>query len=510
MRRMSLAASLVTLLVVSTAPAAPARLGLLPLRLAPGYTTELATDALLATLGDALRGDLQEGDVGQVTRLAWPTALRGDDRPTFETLVGLGREAGCNGVVVLTAAAVEFTDKTTRLPLVGESTNRHALLRLTGGVIDVASGAAVANLDQTQKKDARGGRGPAIDSLLRDGVGTRDFDASPMGAVATALRTALVKDIKEALPRLADTAVAPPPQRPNQPADASFELAEWSTNITAGYGRRDTIAVVNRGKSARAFVIRPISGPQGIFGDVLGLGAADQPCTLGPGQFKYVRLVLNAPKPVGAGDLVLGLWSAAAGAVPKLDGAPTDKATVHVSFDEQPAMVQFQIVNQDPVTLAYTCRVTNEGDRDVTGLQLRPEPNDGRVELSPEFGGDAIHGTVVPAKGSLTLRVMPRFKPGVRSMDVKLVGWLGVDSTHAWPLHFEVPAGKAVYLGTGHTTACQNSNFQACVNQQRFNFGSNWNDNDDNGTSSRPGHGTDGTDPNHNNNENNTFNHHSQ
>ncbi|MBI5834642.1 MAG: hypothetical protein HZB16_20275 [Armatimonadetes bacterium] len=440
-------------------------LGMLPLRPQPGVGASAAEAAFINSLTEALRGDLELAQVGQVRALAWPTALRPDDRPTFETLIELGRQAGCGGVLVLTVAELDFADKTTRLPLVGNVTTRRASLRLRGGLLDVATSAAVANLDQAQKREARGAKGPACERLLREGVGTRDLDTSPMGAVVTALRAALAKDIAAALPRLSAVATTPPTQRADAPADAAFERAQWSTSISAGYGRRDTVAVFNRGAQPRSFIIRPITEPPGIDGAVLGLGAPGEPCTLAPGQYKYVRLVLNAPRQVTAGDLVLGLYSAAAGSVPPIEGAPVDKATVRVEFGAQVGQVAFQVVSQDPLTLAYTCRVSNPSDSAVNGLRLRPDPDDGRVQLLPGMGSNAIHGAVLPAHGSFTFQVVPRMGIDARAFDVKLRGYLGVEHAYEWPLHFELPEGKRMYLGTSHSAQYMSDSFEACVNQ---------------------------------------------
>ncbi len=173
------------------------------------------------------------------------------------------------------------------------------------------------------------------------------------------------------------------------------------------------------------------------------------------GQWGYIRLdkVAQGGAPVK--------WSFV-----QPDGGPkTDRTVVRLAFHSPTPTAEFQIVSQDPATLVYTCRVLNPTDQPISGLRLTPDPNDGRVDLSPSFGSNAIHGSIVPAQGSLTFKVIPHLRPGERSLDVTLRGYLGLEETRSWPLHFEVPEGRQWYLGTGHTTQYTSNSFESCVNQ---------------------------------------------
>lgn len=449
----------VGLLCVAAVPAAPnGRLGLFTVRLSPLAVTDLPTGKFTATLTDAIRDDLQQADLGQIIPLPWPAALAAGDRPTFETFVGVGREAGCNGVLVLTVASLDFAEKRTSVPLLGSITTRSARLQLTGGLVDVASAAAVANFDLQEKRDSKGDKGVAPAAAMNEGVGGQQFERSPMGAVVQALRPALLKEIVTYLPRLEPATAEPPARRADAPAGLGFELARYQVSIEPGFGRRGTVAVVNRGNAPATFVLRPIQQPEGMLVAALGQGAPSEPCQLGPGQWKYVRIIFNAAKPTAGREVTLGLFT-------DPNGDPGDQTRIQVDFSAPEPTVEFQVVSQDPDTLAYTCRVLNPTDQAINGLRLAPDPDDGRVDLSPGFASNALHGTVLPAQGSLTFKVIPRFRLGQRKMDVTLRGWLGVAHTNAWPLQFEVPDGKRVYYGTGHTTQYTTNSFESCVNQ---------------------------------------------
>jgi len=202
--------------------AAPAgRLGVFALRLAPGVTTALPTGKFLPTFSDAIRDDLQQADVGQVVALPWPEALPAEGRPTFETFVGVGREAGCRGVLILTLAGLEFTERSANLPLAGRVTTRTAKLRLSGGLIDVATATAVAisTSPPRAKAAATAARSPA--RRCRPGSATA-FDRSAMGAAVAQLRPELAKEVAAGLPRLQPTeAASPEPRAAHRPASRS-------------------------------------------------------------------------------------------------------------------------------------------------------------------------------------------------------------------------------------------------------------------------------------------------
>ncbi len=110
------------------------KLGVLPLRPASDLDSPFVTDILVNSLSEKLLQDLQEADLGEIIFLPWPEEISPEDRPNFETLVGLAREAGCNGVLAITLVALDFSIEEKDLPIVGTMSMGSANIRLTGNI----------------------------------------------------------------------------------------------------------------------------------------------------------------------------------------------------------------------------------------------------------------------------------------------------------------------------------------------------------------------------------------
>ena len=192
-----------------------------------------------------------------------------------------------------------------------------------------------------------------------------------------------------------------------------------------------------------------------------GEGSMDGPCMLGPGQWKYVRVIVMARE---AGDRTLPLALFTGDEADKLhpEGDPADKATLHLVMTEAGAGPSFKVVSQDPVTLAYTCQFTSSPADNTCMVHARPAPESrGRVRVVPDLTDDAW----VPPGRSLVFTVVPSLTPGMKALDADLE-ISGAEDLHRF--HFEVPAGKRVYYGLGHTSESSGGGGTECTNQGDF------------------------------------------
>ncbi|MEN6345576.1 MAG: hypothetical protein ABFE16_09715 [Armatimonadia bacterium] len=446
-----------------------AKLGVFPLRPVAGLQSTYATGEVLAHLTDGLVQGLQEGGADEVVLLAWPEALATEDKPTFETLVGRGKEAGCNGVVALQVAELSFGVKNQKLPFVGTVTSADARARLTGGLIDVTTAMAVASVNAAgkQSKNKFGGSEPTFNP-----ENPAAFDGSLLGAAYADACKAAVTSVRGGTARLTPGTVALP-ARTKAPRGVGFSQDVYVQRFVAGYDRRGTIAVVNRGDAPQSFVIKPLGTAAGLVVGLTGEGTMDGPCTLAPGQWKYVRLIVNAVSTdtPPAGEAQLGLYCAAAGAALDLQGVPQDKATLKLEWDQLQLPVRVMMVGQDPLTLNYTCRLINEGT-ETASLALKCDGAQAELfETNPELN----HLFALQPHNSLTFTVTPHFPPGVRKMTVTLAfpaqqEWTGGNlegsaAGRRLDLTFEVPEGKQLYYALTHSTACSSGAGSGCTNQ---------------------------------------------
>lgn len=446
-----------------------AKLGVFPLRPVAGLQSTYATGEVLSHLTDGLIQALQEGGADEVVLLAWPEALATEDRPTFETLVGRGKEAGCNGVVALQVSELSFSVKNQKLPFIGTVTNAEGRARLTGGLIDVTTAMAVApvNAAGKQSKNKFGGSEPTFDP-----ENPAAFDGSLLGTAYADACKAAVTAVRDGIARLTPGTVALP-TRTNAPTGVGFSQDTYVQKFIPGYDRRGTIAVVNRGEVPQSFLIKPLTSVAGVMVGLTGEGTMDGPCTLAPGQWKYVRFIANAwgTEPLAVGELQLGLYSSEAGTTPVSQGKAQDTATVRLEWDRLRLPVRAMVVGQDPLTLNYTCRLINEGTETASLALKCPEEQADLFETNPELD----HLFALQPHSSLTFTVTPHLPPGVRKMTVSLSfpaqqEWTGGDredsaAGRTLDLTFEVPEGKQVYYALTHSTACSSGAGSGCTNQ---------------------------------------------
>lgn len=433
------------------------RIGVFAVRYAGGLeANDLAKDVVLTATTDALVSDLQAANLGEIVPLAWPEALKSGDRPTFETLVGRGAEAGCNGVLAVEVSALSFTVKEMNIPLLGSVNKADAAVKLTGGLVDVASAAAVAPVNAAATDGDRKYDGPSP----QDAVGDADTLAkTPLGKALVKARRQVLEAVKGGVGKLSG-APPPLPSRAKAPDGVGFARDSYNYDFVPGFDLRGVVAVVNRGTAPQAFIVKPLRAPQNVVVGLAGEGSVDGPCTLQPGQWKFVRLVVTAPQAVEDANVKLGLYVADAGQTPQTDKDPTDEALTAYHWLSSQAGVRLEVLGQDPVTLAYKCQLVNQSAEETARLEFAAADIHQAllVRLEP-----AVTGTELRPKASLTFSVVPFLTDGMKSMDVALKGNCGSENV-SHTFHFEIPPGKHVYYGFSHTGESSGSGAGFCTN----------------------------------------------
>ncbi len=434
------------------------RLGLFPVQ--PSYSIEskLATYTFMNSLTETIVQDLEEANVGQIILLPWPKATSDENRPNFETLIAKGIEAGCNGILVMKLEALKFSVTEKKLPAVGWIKLANADVWLKGGLLDVQTGAAVSPVDARGKDSSKYYKGPNPGDVQDEPINSQYFEKSLLGKAVSQLRQNLMKSVKNGLGRLTPGQVKMP-VRESAPEGVGFARDSYTLEVPPGFDRRGIISVVNRGQTPENFIIKPLESPRDVMIGLKGQGSIDSPCLLGPEEWKYVRLIVNSDKHHPPQTVKLGLFTAAGENEPDLNGEPWDTASIHLKFQPTPAQVKLSILSQDPVTLAYSCSLINQGET-IDNLRLEPLASQEEfVRLFPD-----LKDARIPAGGSLNFKVIPNMIPGIKSMDVTLEGNIGA-SQQSWKFHFEVPEGKRIYYGLGHSIKIISSNKSDCTNR---------------------------------------------
>ena len=444
------------------------KIGIFPVRQSSGMGETRVPDKFLPALTQILMTELDKAQVGEIVMLTWPDQLASADQPTFETLVNRGKEQGCNGVLALQLSARSFTKKDMNVPLLGKVSTAEALFGISGGLIDVATAAAIVPVKAESKKKDQPYNGPDPRSALGSSFGSKDFDGSLLGEAAADSIRQVVSSVQAGAANLTPGSNSVL-QRTNAPDGVGFSQDTFRMTMTVGFDKRGTVSVVNRGQKPQTFVIVPKNVPEGFVVGLMGDGSVDGPCTLAPGQWKDIRLVANAPEPVDVKSVNLALYATESGKTPSTEGTPADTATMNIQWEVITNKTDFVVLGQDPVTLAYTCQLRNKTANNIRNMSVKlPRDQRDMVTITP-----SMDNACIPGNGSITFYVIPRMSFGMRTMDVTLEAYLNNISIKL-PLHFVVPEGKSVYLGMGHTSESSSSSSSGCVNQGQLNVETNW------------------------------------
>ena len=344
-----------------------------------------------------------------------------------------------------------------KTPVVGVITAANAQILIKGGLIDVATAAAVAPLEAEGRKTQVPYEGPSPDRVEDAPVDSEIFQQSLLGKATSEARKSFLTATKAGLPRLTPGQVIPP-ARIKHPEGAGFTQDFYPLEISRGYDRRGIISVTNWGDVPQTFVIKPLESHENLAIGLKGEGSQDEPCTLEPGEWKYVRLIVNATKEAESRPVELGLWVVPKGQNQNSPLHLEDKATINLHFVKIPSSAKLTILKQEPGTLAYTCSIVNQGE-EIHSLTVAPaKGQEDLVWTVPE-----IIQSRLPAGGSLTFQVIPSFPPGVREMTVTLEGDMKT-AEDTWSFDFRVPEGKSVFYGLARTTRIITTDKSTCTN----------------------------------------------
>ena len=296
------------------------RLGLFPVQTSYSMESKLATYTFMNSLTETIMQDLEEANVGQIILLPWPKVTSDENRPNFETLIAKGIEAGCSGVLVIKVETLKFSVTEKKLPVVGWMKLANADVWLKGGLLDVQTGAAVSPVDARGKGSSKYYKGPNPGDVQDEPINSQYVEKSLLGKAVSQLRQNLMKSVKNGLGRLTPGQVKMP-VRETAPEGVGFARDSYTLEVPTGFDRRGIISVVNRRQSPENFIIKPLESPDIIIG-LKGQGSIDSPCLLGPGEWKYVRLIVNSDKHHPPQTLRLGLFTAAGENEPDLNGEP--------------------------------------------------------------------------------------------------------------------------------------------------------------------------------------------
>ena len=451
-----------TVLVLALAAWPAARIGVLPVPVARGIQTEFASEELRASLQAAIVADIQGAKLGEAVPLAWPEFMEHEQLPNFETLVGMGREQGCTGVLLVQIRDIRYVVKEQRIPLLGDVKVGEAEVLFSGGLIDVSAAMGVAPVQASGKESQRPMRGPDPGEIAGRPLEDDAFDDSALGKAFDIARGQLVQAVTIGVPRLSTQAVERP-ARANAPTGVSFAQDVFTFLTPTGYDRRGVIAVVNRGDTPKTFTLWPVAPLPDVTAGFVGAGSIDAACTLGPGQWKYVRFILNSDRTLEDAELQLGLFVAEDGEEPNLKGPPHDTAVMRLTAHPPDARLKLEVIRQDPATLAYTCRLTNSG-APIWGVGVRVSDKQQAhlVRIMPNVSERVF----VPERGVVEFTVAPRLWSGMPAADVRLeVTGMPDANPPATTLHFAIPVGKQVYYGLANTSSANGSFAGWCANE---------------------------------------------
>lgn len=225
-----------------------------------------------------------------------------------------------------------------------------------------------------------------------------------------------------------------PPPAPPESATVAFDRPVFEARVPRDYDQRVRVPLRNTSSRAITVAARATRTFEELPADVVGPGSVDEPVVLAPGESLTLELAVTAPDatrdsyeiPIEAG------------------GAST---VVRVTVDRPELKLSFRITERNPITLAATFDITNDGETvgDLAFALTGAEDNIARLEPT------ASHA-YLPGGTTLTLTATPvlylEFERAVAHVECRAAGQL-----RSFPIEFTAPAGRrlmGIRTGCGH------------------------------------------------------------
>ena len=244
-------------------------------------------------------------------------------------------------------------------------------------------------------------------------------------------------------PRPVEPSLKPPETPPTQPessrtppepATVAFARPVFEARVPRDYDQRVRLPLRNNSGRAITVAARAATTFEELPADIVGPGSVDEPVELAPGAALTLELAITAPDatrdsyeiPIEAG------------------GAST---VVRVTVDRPELKLSFRITERNPITLAATFDITNDGETigDLALALTGEEDNIARLEPT------ASHA-YLPGGKTLTLTATPvlylEFERAVANVECRAAGQL-----RSFPIEFTAPAGRrlmGIRTGCGH------------------------------------------------------------
>ncbi len=228
-----------------------------------------------------------------------------------------------------------------------------------------------------------------------------------------------------------------------------FAQPVFDARVARDYDQR--VKVPLRNTSARTVTIaaRAVAQFDELPADVVGPGSADEPVELSPGESLTLELAVTAP------DAVRDVYEIPLEAA----GAST---LVRVQVDRPELKLSFRVIEQNPITLASTFAITNEGEP-VGDLSLALRGSEDNIARLEPTAGHAY----LPMGKSLTFTATPvlylEFERATVEVECRAAGQL-----RSFPLAFAAPTGRRL---RGVRTGCQHHSHAfdwICTNRPRI------------------------------------------
>jgi hypothetical protein len=235
-------------------------------------------------------------------------------------------------------------------------------------------------------------------------------------------------------PSEAPIALRPAVSSPTPPESAAvaFDRPVFEARVPRDYDQRVRVPLRNNTSRAITVAARATRAFDELPADVVGPGSVDEPVELAPGAALTLELAITAPDatrdsyeiPIEAG------------------GAST---VVRVTVDRPELKLSFRITERNPITLAATFDITNDGETvgDLALALTGEEDNIARLEPT------ASHA-YLPSGKTLTLTATPvlylEFERAVANVECRAAGQL-----RSFPIEFTAPTGRRLM---GIRTAC--------------------------------------------------------